>query len=67
MSELPIAPVERILRNAGAPRVSTEGAEALKKLMEEFANEIAVKAVKMAKHAGRRTIRADDIMMAKEQ
>lgn len=67
MTELPIAPIERILRNAGAQRVSPEGANALKELMEEFANEIAVKAVKMAKHAGRRTIRAEDIMMAKEQ
>ena len=66
MSELPIAPIERLLRNAGAPRVSPDGAEALRDLMEKFANEIAVKAVKLSKHARRRTIRAEDIAMAKE-
>ena len=50
MSELPIAPVGRILKNAGAQR--------------EKGDELAKKAVNFARHAGRKTVKAEDIKLA---
>ncbi|MBE6488493.1 MAG: histone family protein [Methanosphaera stadtmanae] len=64
MTELPIAPIKRILKNAGAARVSDDAAEELAKILEEIGEEYASQANKLAKHAGRKTIKAEDIVLA---
>lgn len=64
MSELPLAPVGRIIKNAGAIRVSEEAKEALANFLEEYGEEISRKAILLSKHAKRVTIKPSDIDLA---
>jgi DNA-binding protein len=66
MTELSQAAVERIIKKAGAERVSAEATETLAELMEEYGIFLAKEAKKMADHAGRKTMRGSDIRMAAE-
>jgi histone H3/H4 len=61
---LPLAAMEKLLKNAGAERVSESGKAALKDMLEEKGDEIAAQAVKLAQHAGRKTIKARDVKLA---
>ena len=56
--------MEKILKNAGAERISDKAKEALKVVIEEIAEEIAQQSVKLALHAGRKTIKAGDVKLA---
>jgi DNA-binding protein len=66
MTELSQSAVERIMKKAGAERVSADAAETLSGLMEEYGIFIAKEAKKMSDHAGRKTLRGSDIRMAAE-
>jgi len=61
---LPLAAMEKIMRQAGAERVSDKAKAALKAVLEDIGEEVAEQAVKFAMHAGRKTVKASDIKLA---
>lgn len=67
MAELKLAQIERIMRSAGAQRVSAEAKEKLREILEEVAYEVANLAVEIAQHSGRKGVQADDIKLAAKQ
>ena len=64
---LPIAPVERIVRKAGADRVSEDASIELAKVLEDYGLEVAREAISLAKHAKRTTVKEEDIRLANER
>ena len=66
MTELSQAAVERIMKKAGAVRISADATETLAVLMEEYGIFLAKEAKKMSDHAGRKTLRGSDIQIAAE-
>jgi histone H3/H4 len=63
-SDLGVSAMYRILKKAGADRVSDESAEELRRVLEDIAIEIAKNAIEMSKHAGRKTVKAEDVKLA---
>lgn len=64
MSELPIAALDRLIRKAGAERVSEDAAEELGKILSEVAIDISKQAIELARHAKRKTVTSEDIKLA---
>lgn len=62
--DLPSAPIDRIMRKAGAERVSAEAVEELKKEVIQFLKENSVEMDQMADYAGRKTIKLEDLQVA---
>lgn len=63
-SELGLSAMYRILKKSGAERVSDESADELRRIIEEVALVIAKSAVDMSVHAGRKTVKAEDVKLA---
>jgi len=66
-SELGLSAMYRILKKSGAQRVSDESAVELRRVIEEIAEVIAKNAVEMSSHAGRKTVKAEDVKLASKQ
>jgi histone H3/H4 len=62
--ELAVAPMHRLCRKAGADRVSEAAAKELAKVLEDIGVRIAKEALDFAMHAGRKTIKSEDIEIA---
>ena len=62
---LPLAAMENLLKTrANAPRVSNDAKEALRQILEDSGEKIGEKAVRLANHSGRKTVKAVDIKLA---
>ena len=61
---LPLAAMEKLLKQGGADRISDKAKVALKNALEDIASEIAAKSIKLTVHAGRKTVKAEDIKLA---
>ena len=61
---LPLAAMEKLLKHAGADRVSEDAKEALRDVLEEYSFELGKRANQFSTHANRKTIRGEDIQLA---
>ena len=64
MSEIPKAPVARIIRESGAERVSEEAKAELAEYLDDVARDVAKEAIQVARFAKRKTVKAEDIKLA---
>lgn len=64
---VPLAAMERLMKQAGADRVSEDAKAALREALEEHAAKICAAANTLAAHARRKTIKAEDINLAVKQ
>lgn len=64
VKDFPSTPFERVMRKAGAERVSADAVKEMKALMLEIADRISSDAIAAAKHAKRVTIKREDVIMA---
>ena len=65
MTELPKATMGRLLKKAGATRVSEDAKIELTRVLEEIGEQIGRDAEKMCRtESGRKTVKAEDIKLA---
>ena len=62
--EIKVAPMHKLIKRAGADRVSEESAVALGAALEEIGVKVAREAIDYARHAGRKTVKARDVEIA---
>ena len=62
--EFGLAAMYRVLKKSGAERISDDAADELRKILEEVGTRIAKHAVDLSVHAGRKTIKPEDIILA---
>jgi histone H3/H4 len=62
--EFGLAPIYRLLKKAGADRAGEDALIELAKVLNQAGIEIGKHAVELSNHAGRKTIKAEDIRLA---
>jgi len=65
MRIIPLAVMKRLIKKAGAERVSDSAAMALGEVLEDAGTAISEKAMKLARHAKRKTVTGKDIKLAR--
>lgn len=63
MTKLPLAPIKRIAVEGGAQRIGIPAAEVIGLAAEEWIKRVTVAAEKYAVHAGRKTVKPEDIVI----
>ena len=65
---LPYAAMEHLLKTVDADmRVGEDAKAALKEALEAYAKRVGEKAIVYARHAGRKTIKAEDVKLAEKE
>jgi histone H3/H4 len=65
--DLSTAAMHRVIKKAGAERVSESGAKELATVLERLGVKIGKEALEFSKYAGRKTVRRKDIRIAAEK
>jgi DNA-binding protein len=60
MTDLPLAAIARIAKKNGAERIGEDASKKLAEKAEAYVARVTVEAVKLAGHAGRKTLKAED-------
>lgn len=63
-SALSASAMEKLLKRAGASRVSEDAKESLRDYLEDLAVNVGQKAIRFAQHSGRKTVKSSDIKLA---
>ena len=64
---IPLAAMEALMKTSGVERVSESAKQALKKFLEERARQLITRAAVFAQHAGRKTVKGEDIELAAKE
>ncbi len=64
---IPLAALETLMKEAGIERVSESAKVTLKKILEEKAKTLVKRAADFAQHAGRKTLKGEDIELAAKE
>ena len=58
------ARVEKLIRDAGARRVSADAISRLNEVLTDYGMSLAKYAVEIARHSGRKTVKENDVKLA---
>ena len=61
------AHVEKLIRDAGAHRVSADAIDRMNELLTEYGTTVAKYAVEIARHSGRKTVKNEDVKLASQR
>jgi DNA-binding protein len=63
-SVIPKAPVAKLMMDNGAKRVSEDAVDCLTEHLIDYSLKISERAIKLARHSGRKTVQSEDIKLA---
>ena len=61
------ARVERLIRDAGARRVSADAVTRFNEILTDWGKGVAKYSIEIAKHSGRKTVKENDVKLASER
>ena len=61
------ARIEKLIRTAGARRVSAGAISRLNEVLTDYSMDMAKYAVEIARHSGRKTVKENDVKLAAEK
>ncbi|MCD6477217.1 MAG: histone family protein [Candidatus Aenigmarchaeota archaeon] len=67
MNMIPLASIQRISKKAGVQRISAKALKELQNALEDIGIEIARDAAELARHAHRKTMLKEDILLASKK
>lgn len=65
-SNLPKAPINRMFKQAGGDRLSSDARDLILENVEEYAMSLMKDCVSISRHVGRKTVMAEDVKLAEK-